>query len=87
MAFNTRPKIEEHMLVAMDKSTHQEHLSRPSQTNNKQFRIALTILTGYNGIFKVTISKIKFYFLKSTTDEKMLIYNLPNHLVPTRLKV
>ena len=25
--FNTRPKIEKHMLIAMDESTHEEHLS------------------------------------------------------------
>ena len=25
-AFNTRPKIEEHILVIMDKSTYEEHL-------------------------------------------------------------
>ena len=27
IAFNTRPKIEEHMFIVMDKSTHEEHLS------------------------------------------------------------
>ena len=35
IAFNTRPKIEEHMLIVMSKSTHEEHLSQPLQTNNK----------------------------------------------------
>ena len=54
IAFKTRPKIEEHMLVVMDKTTHKEHLSQPLQTNNKQFKIAITLLTPYNGIFKVT---------------------------------
>ena len=39
IAFNTRPKIEEHMLIIMDKSTHEEHLSQPLQTNNKQFKM------------------------------------------------
>ena len=34
IAFNTRPKIEEHMLIVMDKSTQKEHLSQPLQTNN-----------------------------------------------------
>ena len=29
IAFNTRPQIEEHMLIVMDKSTHEEHLSQP----------------------------------------------------------
>ena len=27
IAFKTRPKIEEHMLVIMNRSTHEEHLS------------------------------------------------------------
>ena len=69
IAFNTRPKIEEHMLIVMDKSTHEEHLSKPLQTNNKQFKIAVTFLTGYNGIFNVTNSNINFYFMKSITDK------------------
>ena len=69
IAFNTRPKLKEHMLVVMDKSTHEEHLSQPLQTNNKQFKIVVTFLTGYNGIFNVTNENNKFYFLKSITDE------------------
>ena len=56
IAFNTRPKIEEHMLIIMDKSTHEEHLSQALQTNNKQFKIAVTFLSAYNGIFSVTNS-------------------------------
>ena len=68
IAYNTRPKNEEHMLIIMDKSTHEEHLFQPLQTNNKQFRIAITFLTGYNGIFNIT-SKNKFYFTKSVTDK------------------
>ena len=46
IAFNTRPKIEEHLLIVMDKSTHEEHLFQPLQTNNKHFKIAVTFLTG-----------------------------------------
>ena len=38
----------------MNKSTHEEYLSQPLQTNNKQFEKAITFLTGYNGIFHVT---------------------------------
>ena len=68
IAFITRPKIEEHMLIVMDKSTHEEHLSQPLQTNNKQFKIAVTFLTDYNGIFNVTNENNKFYFIKSITD-------------------
>ena len=69
LAFNTRPKIEEHMLVVIDESTREEHLSQPLQTNTKQFRIAVTFLTDYNGIFNVTNSNNKFYFKKTITDE------------------
>ena len=69
IAFNTRPKIEEHRLIVMEKSTHEEHLYQPLQTNNKQFKIAVTFLTGYNGIFNVTNSNNKFYFMKSITEE------------------
>ena len=69
IAFNTRPKIEEHVLIIMDKPTHEEHLSQPLQTNNKQFKIAVTFLSAYNGIFNVTNSNNKFYFTKSITDD------------------
>ena len=53
-------KLEEHTLIVMDKSTHEDHLSQPLQTNNKQFEIAVTILTGYKGIIKDTNKNIKF---------------------------
>ena len=57
----------------MDKSTHEKHLCQPLQTNIKQFKIAVTFLTGYNGIFNVTNSNNKFYFKKTITDEDGLI--------------
>ena len=69
IAFNTRPKIEEHMLIVMDISTHEEHLSQPLQTNNKQFKLTVTFLSGYNGIFNVTNSNSKFYCKKTITEE------------------
>ena len=68
IAFNTRPKIEEHMLIVMDKSTTEEHLCQPLQTNKKQFKIAVTFLTGYNGTFNVTNENNRFYFTTSTSD-------------------
>ena len=37
IAFYVRPKKEQRMLVVMDKSTHEEHLSQPLQTIIKQF--------------------------------------------------
>ena len=69
IAFNRRPKIEEHMLIIMGKSTHEEHLSQPLQTNKKQFKTAVTFLSAYNGIFNVTNSNDKFYFKKALIDE------------------
>ena len=73
IAFNTRSKIEEHMLIIMDKSIYEEHLSQPLQTNIKQFKISITFLTAYNGIFNVTDSNNKFYFTKSLTDDEHYI--------------
>ena len=72
IAFNTRPKIEEHILVVMYKSTHEEHLSQPLQTNNKQFKIAITFLTGYNGIFNITSKNNKFYFINPANETVMI---------------
>ena len=77
IAFSTRPKIEEHMLIVMDKSTHEEHLYQPLQTNNKQFKIAVTFLAGYNGIFNVTNSNKKFYFKKAIQDEDIIQIRVP----------
>ena len=71
--FNTRPKSEEHLLIIMNESNHEEHLFQPLQTNNKQFKIAVTFLTAYNGIFNVTNENNKFYFTKSITDDNQNI--------------
>ena len=54
IAFNTRSKFEEHMLIVPDKSKNEEHLFQPLKTINKHFKIAVMFLTGYNGIDKVT---------------------------------
>ena len=63
MALVKRPKIEKHMLIVVVKSIHEEHLSQHLQTNNKHFKIAITLLTGHNGMFDVTNKNIKFIFL------------------------
>ena len=77
IAFNTRTKIEEHMLIVMDKSTQEEHLFQPLQTNNKQFKIAITFLSAYTGIFNVTNSNNKFYFKKALIDEDFFQVRIP----------
>ena len=73
IAFKTRSKIEEHMLVVMDKSTREEHLFQPSQTNNKQSKVAVTFPTSYNRIFNVSMKNKKFYLKKSITGGDYLI--------------
>ena len=73
IVFNTRPKIEEHMLIVIYKSFHEEHLSQSLQTNIKQFKLAITFLTGYNGIFNATDKYKKFCFTKSSTDDDTFI--------------
>ena len=71
IAFNTRAKIEEHILIVMDKSTHEEYFFQPLQTNNKKFEIAVTFFSAYNGIFNVTNRNNKFYFKKNLIDEDL----------------
>ena len=41
-SFNTKSRIEEHILIVMDKSTHEEHLSQSLQSNNKQYKTYVT---------------------------------------------
>ena len=72
IAFNIRPKTGGLMLVVMERRTHEEHLSQPVQTNNKQFKIAVTFLSGYNGIFNVTNMNNKFYFKKQLIEEDFM---------------
>ena len=61
VALNTRPGKEENILTDMNKSTHEEHLSQTLRTKNKRFKIAVTFLTGYNGIFNVTHKNNNFF--------------------------
>ena len=37
MTFNTKSKLEEHWLIVLKKSTHEEHISQPLQANIKHF--------------------------------------------------
>ena len=74
IAYNTRGEIEEHIMIVMDESTHEEHLSEPLQTNNKHFKITVTLLTGYNGSFNVRDKNNNFYFAKPNIDRNGLIH-------------
>ena len=77
IVYNTKPKIEEHILIVLNKSTHEEHLFQPLQTNNKQFKIAVTFLSAYNGIFNVTDKNNKFYFKKNLVEEDFTQIRIP----------
>ena len=46
ISINTMTKIEEHMLIDIDKSAQEEHLSQPLRTNKKEFELAVTFLNG-----------------------------------------
>ena len=60
IAFKTRWKIEKHMLIDVDKSLHEKNLSQPLFTNTKQYKIAVTFLTGHKDIFNVTTKTNRF---------------------------
>ena len=77
IVFNTRSQIEEHILIVMDKSTHEEHLFQPLQTKNKQYKIAVTFLSAYNGIFNVTNKNNKFSFKKNLIGEDFIQIRIP----------
>ena len=56
----------------MDKSTHEEHLSQPLQTHNKQFKVAISFSTGYNGIFNITSKNSNYYFINPANETVMI---------------
>ena len=60
------------MLIIMNKSTHEDHLSQTLQTNNKQFKIAVTFLAGNNGIFNITRKNNKYYFINPANEIVMI---------------
>ena len=57
------------MLIVIDKSTHEKIFSQSLQTDNKQFKSAVTFLTAYNGIFNITTENNKFYSTTSSNDD------------------
>ena len=88
IAFNTRPKIEDHMLIVMDKSLHEEHLIEGLQTKIKQFKIAVffyLLITAFSmsqvGIInlisrKISSTKILFKLESLTVLTKWKIYTM-----------
>ena len=64
------------MLIFTDKSTHEEHLSQPLQTTNKQYKKVVTSLTGYNVIFNITDKNHNLYFTTSINDDDFNIFSI-----------
>ena len=56
----------------MENSIHEEHLSQPLQTKNKQFNLAVTSPSGYNGIFNVTTKNNKFCSTNTISDDDFI---------------
>ena len=61
----------------MDKSIHEEHFFQPLQANNEQFKIAITFLSAYNGIFNVRNRNNRFYLKKALIDEDLIQIRIP----------
>ena len=77
IAFNTRPKLEEHTLIVVDKSIHEEHLSEPLQTKIKQVKVAVIYLTGCNRIFFVTNGNNIFIFISVFERAEYNVISIP----------
>ena len=48
------------MAIVIEKAIHEESLSQPLQTDIKLLKIAVTFLTGYNGIINISFEKFQF---------------------------
>ena len=46
ITFNTRPKVQENILIVINKFIHEEHLAEPLQSNNKDSKRTITFLNG-----------------------------------------
>ena len=73
---NTGPKIKEHMLIVMDKSTHEEDLRQPLQTNDKQFKVVVSFLSAYICNFIVTKKNNKFTFISKFERAEFNVVNI-----------
>ena len=77
IASSTKPKNEEHMFFVMDNSIHEEHLSRPLESNNEQFKKAVAFLTGDKGSFYGTNKNVRLYFTMSVNDDNFDVKSIP----------
>ena len=63
IAINTRHKTQSHLLMFMNKSILEKHLSQPLLTNKKQFKIAVTFVSGNIGFINVTTKNTESIFI------------------------
>ena len=63
------PKTEEQLLIVVNQSAHEEHLSQQPPTHNQQLILAVSFLIANNGTFNVTNKKVKIFIAKSITDK------------------
>ena len=68
IVFITTSEIEDHMLIF---TTPKENLSQLLQSNNKQYKFAVTFLTGYMGHFFATTKNKKVYFTTRNDDDDL----------------
>ena len=61
----------------MDKSTYKEQLPEQLITNNKQFKISVSLLPGYSGIFNVNDKKNKSQFATSINHDDFKVNTVP----------
>ena len=64
IAHNTQPKIEAHMNVVTDESSHEKKFSQSFITNNNQLIKAIICLTGCDGTFNISTKSKKNLFHK-----------------------
>ena len=79
IAFIMRPKIEEHIVIVMDKSTHDEYLCQPLQTmtNNSKFPSPSRLVIM---IFLTLQTKITSFISRKQLKTKMVSSKYLSHL-------
>ena len=73
LAFLTRLKVEDRILIAMNETTHEENLSQPLQSDSKQFKVAVNFLFGVC----IVLTKIIISFSQHQSTTMILVNFAP----------
>ena len=65
------------MLIVLDKSMQEEHLSQPLETIIIQFKIVVIFLSGYNGVFNIPNEGKIFNFISVFGEAKCNLIQVP----------